>query len=76
MNCGYQGERISRHNRLRDQLHRTAVEAGVGPTKEEAALIPWTELRPADVFIPAWTNGKDTALDITVINPLQEATIV
>ena len=34
-------------------------------------MIPDTEARPADVLIPHWTGGKDTALDMTVINPLQ-----
>ena len=27
--------------------------------------------RPADVLIPRWTHGKDTTLDVTVVNPLQ-----
>jgi hypothetical protein len=35
-------------------------------------LLPDTEARPADVLIPHWTGGRDTALDLTVINPLQE----
>ena len=29
-----------------------------------------------DVFIPSWTDGKGTCLDIMVINPLQTATMV
>jgi hypothetical protein len=35
-------------------------------------LLPGTEAIPADVLIPHWTGGRDTALDHTVINPLQE----
>ena len=35
------------------------------------ALLPDTQVRPADVLIPHWTGGRDTALDVTVINPLQ-----
>ena len=31
--------------------------------------------KPADVFIPNWTGGKDTALDVTVVNPLQAALV-
>ena len=34
MCCGFGGERISRHNHLRDALHDTAVAAGLGPVKE------------------------------------------
>jgi hypothetical protein len=26
--------------------------------------------RPADVLIPHWTEGRDTALDVTVVSPL------
>ena len=32
-------------------------------------------MRPADVFLPNWTNGKDTCLDITVISSLQQALV-
>lgn len=75
MNCGNQGERISRHNRLRDALHDAAAAAALGPVKEERFLIPGEGRRPADVLIPNWSRGQDAALDVTVINPLQEATV-
>ena len=32
--------------------------------------------RPADVLVPHWIGGKDAALDITVVNPCQTATVV
>ena len=41
--------------------------------REDRALLPGTEARPADILLPHWTGGRDTALDITVINPLQLA---
>jgi hypothetical protein len=47
------------------------VSAALGPAKEERALIPGSDARPADVLIPSWISGKDTALDVTVVNPLQ-----
>ena len=72
ISCGYQGERIARHDRLRDALWQAAQSACLGPTREDRALLPGTEARPADVLIPKWTSGRDTALDITVINPLQQ----
>ena len=34
-----------------------------------------TEEKPADILLPGWSGGKDTALDITVVNPLQTAYI-
>ena len=72
--CGFGGERIARHNFLRDALHETAAAAGLAPTKEGRALIPGTNLRPADVFIPHWAGGRDAALDVTVTHPLQDRT--
>ena len=30
---------------------------------------------PADVYLPNWSAGRDAALDITVVNPLQQATV-
>ena len=75
LNCAYQGERISRHNALRDALHSTAVSAALGPTREGRFLLPGDNRRPADILIPHWEGGKDAALDVTVINPLQDATV-
>ena len=39
-------------------------------------LLPGSDDRLADVLIPIWTEGHDTALDITVVNPLQQALVV
>ena len=68
--CGYQGERNSRHNILRDEIYNTAKAAGLRPTKEERGLIDEDESRPADVKIPMWIRGKDVAFDVTVSSPL------
>ena len=54
-----------------EAVHQYLLAASLGPTREDRALIPGTEARPADVLLPNWTGGKDTALDVTVINPLQ-----
>lgn len=75
LNCAWQGERIARHNSLRDTLHSTAVKAALGPTKEGQYLLPGEGGKPADIFIPRHAGGKDAALDVTVINPLQAATV-
>ena len=76
ISCGIGGERIARHNHVRDAIFQTAVQAGLGPVREPAGLLPGSDDRPADVLIPFWTNGQDTALDITVVNPLQAALVV
>ena len=56
-------------------MYHTAVQACLGPFREDRALIPDTDARPADVLIPHWTRGKDTAMDVTVVNPLQAALV-
>ena len=49
MVCGTGGERIARHNALRDAIHDTAAAAGLAPQKEGRALLPGTKRRPADM---------------------------
>ena len=71
--CGSGGERISRHNALRDALFETAVAAGLGPTKEGRFLLPGNDRRPADILVPHWSSGQDAAMDVTVVMPLQQA---
>ena len=44
--------------------------------KEPAGLLPGSDDRPADVLIPFWTNGQDSTLDVTVVNPLQAGLVV
>jgi hypothetical protein len=38
--CANEGERIARHNALRDALYSTAAVASLGPTKEVRFLLP------------------------------------
>ena len=72
ISCGSSGERIARHNLLRDAVHHTAVSASLAPLREEKALLPGTDCRPADVLVPHWgPSGKDLAVDVTIINPLR-----
>ena len=73
--CGTGGERISRHNSLRDAFFDVAVSAGLSPTKEGRFLLPGVDRRPADVLVPHWEAGLDAALDVTVITSLQTATV-
>lgn len=74
LNCGYSGERITRHNLLRDAIFDVASSAALSPVKEGRFLLPGADRRPADVFIRGWAGGQDAAYDVTVINPLQELT--
>ena len=58
--CGSHGERIARHDHLRDHFYQVAASCNLAPR----------HARPADVLIPHWTEGRDTALDVTVVSPL------
>ena len=75
LSCGYWGERITRHNILRDTIFSTAASAALSPVKEGRFLLPGVDRRPADVLLPNWAGGRDAALDVTVINPLQQLTL-
>ena len=75
ISCAINGERIAKHNHVRDALHAAASQAALGPRKEPAGLLPGSDDRPADVLLPFWSNGKDAALDISIVNPLQQALV-
>ena len=75
ISCGSDGEQIARHNHLRDTMYHTTVSTALALIIEDRALLPGTDARPADVLIPRWTHGKDTALDVTVVNPCQASLV-
>ena len=76
--CGMQGERIARHDGLRDVLYISAKQAGLAPRREERSLLSqqgWEMERPGDIVIPNWRSGRDAALDISVISPMQAVVV-
>ena len=75
ISCAIGRERISRHNHLRDAIFQSAQQAHLGPLKEPDGLLPGSDDHPADILLPYWTQGKDTALDVTVVNALQSALV-
>ena len=75
LGCAKTGDRIARHNMLRDVLFEAAASADLGPTKEERHLLPGTIARPGDVTIRRWINGKDGAIDVTVTGPLSPSNV-
>ena len=38
-------------------------------------MLPGADRRPADVLVPHWAGGRDAALDVTVVHPIQDATM-
>jgi len=72
--CGGNGDRIYRHNSIRDAVFSAAQSAALAPRKEVPSLIPASCSRPADVYLPIWKQGLPAALDVTVISTLQPLT--
>ena len=72
--CGGNGDRIHRHDALRDALFSAAQSAALAPRREAPTLIPGTRSRPADIFLPNWCRGRPAALDVTVISTMQPLT--
>jgi hypothetical protein len=75
--CVAGGERVQRHNALRDLLHWWLDVAGLKPEKEKPGLLlphrpddSVAERRPADIFLPTYA-GSPTALDLAVTAPLR-----
>ena len=46
-------------------------EAALSPTAENSWLSPNGNLRPADVWLPTYQNGKGVAIDVVITHPLQ-----
>ena len=74
--CGGIGDRILRHDSIRDAVFSAAQSAALAPRKEVPSLIPGTFSRPADIFLPNWQRGQPAALDVTVISTLQQSTLL
>ena len=73
--CGGNGDRIARHNAIRDVLFSAAQYAALAPTKEAPSLVPSSCSCPADILLPHWSRGCPAALDVSVISPLQQPTL-
>ena len=73
--CGGIGDRIARHNNIRDVLFNAAQSADLGPRKEALGVVPNSSARPADILLHNWCGGRQAALDVTVISSLQQLTV-
>ena len=71
--CSTKGDRIKRHNAIRDCFFDFCSAAAWGPVKEKPFLLPGSCERPADILIPNYSAGKDLAVDFAVTCPLQSA---
>ena len=69
--CDGNGDRISRHNAIRDVLFSAAKSDALAPSREMPYL-PNSLSRPADILLPTWSRGRPAALDVHIISPLQQ----
>ena len=56
-------------------IFSAAQSAALAPRMEVSSLIPSSQNRPADVYLPSWKGGRPAALDVTVISTMQQAII-
>ena len=75
LGCAKHGDRIARHDQMRDVVFEAAASASLAPAREERHLLPGSAARPGDVMIRRWVDGKDAALDITVTGPLARSNV-
>ena len=73
--CGGNGDRIFRHNAVRDVIFSVAQSAALAPTREASGVVPDSQSRPADILLPTWSRGRPAALDVHIISPLQRKTV-
>jgi hypothetical protein len=74
LNCIHSsGDKIRRHNLIRDYWFELAKAGGLNPEKEKRGLCRGNE-RPADVYIRDQPTGKlGTVIDICITNPVQQS---
>ena len=66
--CGGNGDRIHRHDSIRDALFSAAQTAALAPLKEVPSLIPGNCSCPADIFHPIWQRGQPASLVVSSCN--------
>jgi len=73
--CPTSGDRISRHNAIRDVIYQFCQTAQLAPVLEKSGLSRKTKQRPADIYIPSWNDGMSLALDVAVTSPFTDAVL-
>src|SRR6266576_2010469 len=71
--CKKSGDRITRHNRLRNLVFKLADTGLLAPDLEKLGIrgvTDKTRRRPGDVSIKSWSFRRGLAIDVAVICPL------
>ena len=71
--CNKSGDRITRHNRLRNLVFKLADTGLLAPELEKLGILGVTDKtrrRPGDVSIKSWSFRRGLAIDVAVIHLL------
>ena len=69
LGCPRGGGTHSRHHEVSCVILEEAKAAGLRPRSDCANLIPLSQSRPADIFIPIWSQNRGIALDVSIVVP-------
>lgn len=71
LTCKAAGDRIRKHNSIVDFIYQQAISAAKNPTKEKLHLLGQdNSMKPADIFLPNFKNGKSLCIDIGIVTPM------
>ena len=80
--CAGAGDRNLRHYSARNLVGRFASAGGFNPELEKPGLLPPgpdnlgpNSRRPADVYIPSWSQDAPAALDLAISSPQRQAAL-
>ena len=66
---------LTRHNCKRDCIADFCRRAHHSPLLEQGCAWYWSSQYPGDILIPNWSLSRSAALDIKVIDPLNNSKI-
>ena len=72
LSCNKNGELTLRHNRIRNLLFDFAKTAALSPILEKPGLQDGLQ-RPADIFLPSFTDENPVIIDVTVVSGMSLA---
>ena len=72
--CRNAGEKIWRHNAIRDLIFETRCSGNLALRKEPPFTEPGSERRLGETVLPLWSR-KSSAIDVTVVCPHQTSAL-
>mmetsp|Transcript_18456 Transcript_18456/g.23873 ORF Transcript_18456/g.23873 Transcript_18456/m.23873 type:complete len:393 (-) Transcript_18456:171-1349(-) len=75
LSCAYGGDRIYRHNALRDSIFHMLRRVGFDAKLEKKGLLVDSNEKPGDIFVHSFDAGRPAAFDVTVSSSIQSSSI-